>query len=131
RPAVTPLTRATGEELGVRAFLFGRWDLAAAFWQLDLASETVWNGDDGATAVGGSTSRRGVEIETRYAFTPWLAADLDLTFTKSQFTADHENGGGIALAPKQTWSGGISARHELGPGTARAGLRAYGLGDRP
>src|SRR5439155_25532536 len=63
RPAVTPLTRATGEELGARAFLFGRWDLAAAFWLLDLASETVWNGDDGTTAVGGSTSRRGVEIE--------------------------------------------------------------------
>jgi hypothetical protein len=40
-------------------------------------------------------------------------------------------GGGLALAPKQTWSGGVSARHELGPGTARAGLRFYGIGDRP
>src|SRR6185369_6638281 len=30
-----------------------------------------------------------------------------------------------------TWSGGVSARHALGPGDARAGLRFYGIGDRP
>jgi len=42
-----------------------------------------------------------------------------------------ENGGGLALAPKQTWAGGLSARHELGPGVGRAGLRFYGIGDRP
>jgi outer membrane receptor protein involved in Fe transport len=54
-----------------------------------------------------------------------------VTFTHSQFTADHENGNGLALAPKQTWSGGLSARHPLGPGIARAGLRFYGIGDRP
>ncbi|HEX4341580.1 MAG TPA: TonB family protein [Polyangiaceae bacterium] len=130
-PSVTPLTRAIGEELGSRARFFGRWDLAAALWQLDLANETVWNGDDGTTSVSGATTRRGVEVETRYEFTPWLAADLDLTFTKSQFSTDRANGGGLALAPKQTWAGGISARHEIGPGVARAGLRFYGIGDRP
>jgi outer membrane receptor protein involved in Fe transport len=130
-PSVTPLTRAIGEEIGARGRFFARWDLAAAFWQLDLANETVWNGDDGTTEVSGATTRRGVELETRYEFTPWLAADLDLTFTKSEFSTDGENGGGLALAPKQTWSGGVSARHELGPGVARAGLRFYGIGDRP
>ncbi len=34
-------------------------------------------------------------------------------------------------APKQTWSGGISGRNELGPGVVRGGLRFYGIGDRP
>jgi TonB family protein len=130
-PAVTPLARATGEELGARTRLWNRWDLAAALWQLDLASETVWNGDDGTTAVSDPTNRRGVELETRYEVTPWLAADLALTFTKSRFTTDRENGGGLALAPKQTWAGGLGGRHALGPGTARAGLRFYGIGDRP
>jgi len=129
--AVTPLTRAVGEEIGSRARLFGRWDLALALWQLDLANETVWDGDNGTTAVSGATTRRGIEIETRYEFTSWLAADLDLSFTHSQFSKDNENGGGLALAPKQTWSGGLSARHALGPGTGRAGLRFYGIGDRP
>src|SRR6185369_4374882 len=67
----------------------------------------------------------------RYELTPWLAADGALTFSHSQFTTDHGNGAGLALAPKQTWSGGLSARHELGPGVGRAGLRFYGIGDRP
>jgi outer membrane receptor protein involved in Fe transport len=130
-PAVTPVTRAIGSEIGSRARLWNRWDLALAFWQLDLDSETVWNGDGGTTAVSGATHREGIETETRFEITPWLAADLDLTFTKSQFSTDHSNGGGLALAPKQTWAGGLSSRHELGPGIVRGGLRFYGIGDRP
>jgi outer membrane receptor protein involved in Fe transport len=130
-PAVTPLTRAIGEELGARARLWRRWDIAAALWRLDLDNETVWVGDEGTTEVGGATRRQGIELETRYEFTPWLAADLDLTFTKSDLKENAGNGNGLALAPKQTWSGGLSARHELGPGVARAGLRFYGIGDRP
>ena len=59
QPAVTPLARAMGEELGARARLFDRWDVAAALWQLDLTSETVWNGDDGTTAVSDPTTRQG------------------------------------------------------------------------
>jgi TonB family protein len=130
-PSVTPLTRAIGEEVGARARLFERWDLAVAFWQLDLANETVWVGDEGTTEVSGATRRRGVELETRYELTRWLAADLDLTFTHADLRANAGNGNGLALAPKQTWSGGLSARHELGPGIARGGLRFYGIGDRP
>src|SRR5262249_58242508 len=64
--------------------------------------------------------------------TPWLVADGAIAFTHSRFAAaDHENGGGLALAPKQTWSGGLSGRHGVGPGVVRGGLRFYGIGDRP
>jgi TonB family protein len=129
--AVTPLTRAIGEEIGGRTRLFDRLDFAAAGWLLDLDDETTWDGDNGTTAVGPATRRYGVELEGRYEFTPWLAADAAVTFTHSQFSTDRENGGGLALAPKQTWSGGLSARHALGPGVGRAGLRFYGIGDRP
>jgi TonB family protein len=128
---VSPLTRAIGEEVGARTRLFDRLDFAAAGWLLDLDNETTWNGDDGTTTVGPATRRYGLELEGRYEFTPWLAADAAVTFTHSQFSADRENGGGLALAPKQTWSGGLSARHELGPGVARGGLRFYGIGNRP
>ncbi|HWL88807.1 MAG TPA: TonB-dependent receptor plug domain-containing protein, partial [Polyangiaceae bacterium] len=128
---VTPLTRAIGEELGARSRLFDRWDFGAALWRLTLDNETVWNGDDGTTSVSDPTLRYGVELETRFELTKWLAADGDVTFTHSQFSTDKANGGGLALAPKQTWSGGLSARHPLGPGVARAGLRFYGIGDRP
>jgi TonB family protein len=130
-PAVTPLTRAVGEELGARTRLWNKLDFAATGWYLHLDNETVWNGDDGTTEVSPPTNRYGLEFEGRYEFTPWLAADGAVTFTHSQFSTDHANGNGLALAPKQTWSGGLSARHELGPGVARAGIRFYGIGDRP
>jgi TonB family protein len=128
---VTPLTRAVGEEIGARTQLFGRLDFAAAGWLLDLDNETVWNGDDGTTAVSAATRRYGAELEGRYEPFPWLAVDGAVTFTHSAFTENHGNGNSLALAPKQTWSGGISARHGLGSGVARAGLRFYGIGDRP
>ena len=130
-PAVSPLTRAIGSEVGGRTRLWDRLDFAAAFWQLNLKNETVWNGDDGTTGVSDATNRHGVELEARYEITKWLSVDGDVTFTKSQFSTDGENGGGLALAPKQTYSGGISARHAAGPGIARGGLRFYGITDRP
>ncbi|HEY2732866.1 MAG TPA: TonB family protein, partial [Polyangiales bacterium] len=130
-PSVTPLARAIGSEVGSRARLFDRWDLALALWELRLATETVWDGDAGTTSVSGATARRGVEIETRYEFTPWLAADLDLTLSHSELRANSGNGNGLALAPKQTWAGGLSARHALGLGILRGGLRFFGIGDRP
>jgi TonB family protein len=130
-PSVTPLTRAIGEEIGARTHLFDKLDFAATGWLLDLDNETTWDGDDGTTSVGPATRRYGVELEGRYEITPWLAADGSVTFTHSQFSTDRENGGGLALAPKQTWSGGLSARHDLGSGVARAGLRFYGIGERP
>jgi TonB family protein len=129
--AVTPLTRAIGEEVGARTRLLQRLDFAAAAWRLHLDQETVWNGDGGTTAVSDPTDRYGIELEGRYEVFSWLAADGAITFTHSQFSTDRENGGGLALAPKQTWSGGLSARHEVGPGVARAGLRFFGIGDRP
>ena len=127
----TPLVRAIGEEVGTRARLFDRWDLAATGWRLELANETVWSGDEGTTSVSDATLRYGLELETRVELTKWLAADLDVTFTHSQFSTDGANGGGLALAPQQTWAGGLSARHALGPGVLRGGLRFYGIGDRP
>jgi TonB family protein len=130
-PPVTPLTRAVGEELGARTRLWDKLDFAASGWMLHLDNETTWNGDLGTTDVSPATLRYGLELEARYEFTPWLAADGAVTFTHSQYSTDHSNGNGLALAPKQTWSGGLSARHELGPGVGRAGLRFYGIGDRP
>jgi outer membrane receptor protein involved in Fe transport len=91
----------------------------------------VWSGDNGSTEVAGATRRRGVEIETRYELTKWLAADLDVTFTRAAFRAKSGRGEGLALAPKRTWAGGLSARHALGPGVLRGGVRFFGIGNRP
>jgi TonB family protein len=128
RDPVTPITRAIGYEVGSRARLFDRLDIAAALWRLDLASETVWLGDEGTTEASDATRRSGVELETRFEITPWLAADLDLTATKSAFVLNRGNGDSVALAPRNTWAGGLSARHPTG---LRGGFRFYGVGDRP
>jgi TonB family protein len=125
---VTPLTRAIGYEGGARLRLFDRWDLAAAVWRLDLDSETVWIGDEGSTEESGATKRYGGELETRLALSDWLSADLDLTATKSAFVQSTGNGSAVALAPRYTWAAGLSARHPTG---FRAGVRMYGVGDRP
>lgn len=125
---VTPLTRAVGYETGTRARLWDRWDVAAALWRLDLASETVFVGDEGTTEASDRTRRYGVELETRLAITEWLSADLDLTATKSSFVVNRGNGDAVALAPRYTWAGGLSARHPTG---LRGGLRFYGVADRP
>jgi len=131
RPAVTPLARAVGSEIGARARILRRLDMAAALWQLNLETETVWSGDEGTTDVSGSTHREGAELDARYELFPWLAADAGVTFTRSKYQADASYGPGRALAPKQTWAGGLGGRHPLGGGTARYGVRFYGLGDRP
>jgi TonB family protein len=130
-PAVTPLARAIGAEVGARGRVLRRLDLSAALWQLDLETETVWAGDEGTTDVSGSTHREGVELDARYEPFPWLTAEAGVTFTRSKYQDDATYGSGLALAPKQTWSGGLSGRHPLGGGTARYALRFYGIGDRP
>jgi TonB family protein len=130
-PAVTPLARAVGSEVGARGRILRSLDLTAALWQLDLETETVWIGDEGTTDVSGSTHREGVELDARYEPLPWLSADASVTFARSKYQADAGYGAGLALAPKQTWAGGLSGRHPLGRGTARYGIRFYGIGDRP
>ena len=130
-PAVAPLARAVGSEVGARARIHRRLDVSAALWQLDLETETVWSGDEGTTDVSGSTHRQGAELDFRYEPFPWLVADGGVTFTRSKYQADADYGAGLALAPKQTWVGGLSGRHPIGDGVARYGVRFFGLADRP
>ncbi|MGC4092825.1 MAG: TonB family protein [Polyangiaceae bacterium] len=126
-PKVSPLARAVGSELGGRLAWAGRGELSAALFQLDLGSETVWSGDEGTTEASGATTRRGAEVNGHYRFTDWLNADLALTFTSARF----RDGSEVPLAPRRTWSGGVTARGALGPGFGRAALRFYGVGERP
>ena len=130
RRAVTPLTRAIGSEVGSRARLFDRWDVAAALWQLDLDNETVWNGDKGTTEVGDATTR---------------TASSSRRASRSQVARGgrrhhvHQ----IAVQRRRRKRRRARARAEadvvgrplgaarVGPGVARGGLRFYGIGDRP
>jgi outer membrane receptor protein involved in Fe transport len=126
---VTPLTRAVGYELGARTRLLqSRLDLAVALWGLDIDSEIVWVGDEGTTEASGATRRLGVEAEARLQLRPWLFADLDVTWSDAKFKQNAGNAGAVALAPRLTVSGGISANHTSG---VRGGLRGLHIAERP
>jgi outer membrane receptor protein involved in Fe transport len=122
--AVRPLTPALGYELGARARLPGRVDLAASAWALDLESELVWVGDEGTTEARGATTRRGLEVEVRWRPLPWLRADADVTWSRARFSS----GAYVPLAPEWTWSGGVQADH---PSGAFGSVRWMGMTDRP
>lgn len=126
---VTPLTRTVGYEAGVRTRLFGgRLDAAASLWGIDIDSEIVWVGDEGTTEAAGSTRRLGVEVEARAALLPWLFVDADVTVADAKFRHNAGNGQAIALAPRLTVAGGVSALH---PSGLRGSLRGLHIAQRP
>ena len=123
------LPRALGGEIGARARLFhGSVELAAALWRLDLDSELVWVGDFGGTVPSAPTRRYGVDLEGRWQITPWLWADVDLTFSRSRYQSDAGNGNAVALAPPRVITGGLSARH---PSGLVGAVRLRHIGSRP
>jgi outer membrane receptor protein involved in Fe transport len=125
---VTPLTKATGYELGLRTALVPRLDLAASLWRLDMRSELVWVGDEGGTEARGPTRRIGYDAEARFQVLPWLWLDADLTQSDAVYTGNAGNGDAVALAPTTTFAGGVSARHRSG---LKGSLRVQSIADRP
>ncbi len=74
---VTPLARTVGYEMGARTRLLGgRVETALSLWGIDVASETVWIGDEGVTEAGGSTRRLGIEWEGRWESRRSAATDV-------------------------------------------------------
>ncbi len=124
----TPLTPATGYELGARSRWFERVDVAGSLWLLDLDSEIVWVGDEGVTEARGPTRRLGVELEVRAKLLDWLSADGDLTVSRARFRDLPRGEDRVPLAPRLTLTGGLSAQHPGGV-YGRLGLRS--LSDRP
>lgn len=125
---VTPLARGLGYELGLRARVRDRLDLAISAWGLDLQSELVWVGDAGETDPRGPTRRVGVTAETRWAITRWLRADVDLSVVRARYTEAPAGQDAIALAPTLMVSAGIAGRH---PSGVFGSLRLRAVGDRP
>ena len=124
----TPMSPAYGYEVGVRGKPTRKLDLAAAGFLIALDSEVVWVGDAGTTEESGATRRYGVEAEARAAILPWLFADLDFTATHAAFTGNAGNASSVALAPRLTISGGVSAQHRSG---VAGRIGAVHIGDRP
>jgi hypothetical protein len=126
RPHALP--RFYGGEIGARAHVLDRLELAAAFWLSYLENETVFDADAAAFAPSDPTRRLGFDLDLRARLLSWLHADFTLAQASATAVPDHGNGGAVALAPKLYMTGGLTAKHRIG---IRAGLMFRYLGERP
>ena len=121
----TPLVRSKGGELGFRVEPSPGWQSSLALWQLDLASELVFEGDAGTTEPSRPSRRRGIEWSNHYAAAENWLVDLDLAFNKARFTDGDPVGPYIPGALERAASFGISAVN-LGPWSGNVQLRYFG-----
>jgi hypothetical protein len=104
-PGSSPLARSKNYEIGVRSKPWGLdgMELIATLWQIDLQSELVFVGDDGTTAIRGSSRRRGVEVAARGQVWGPMYFNGSVTYTKAEF----RNGDAIPLGPEVTAYGAL------------------------
>lgn len=118
-PASSPLARARNYEFGVRTKPWGPegLELIATVWRLDLKSELVFIGDEGATEIRGVTRRQGVEVAARGRVWGPLYVNGSFTWTHAEF----RNGDAIPLAPEYTaygaailkWPEGVTSQLQV------------------
>jgi len=120
---VTPLVRAIGYELGMRAAPLRGWQTSLALWRLDLASELLFVGDAGTTEASRPSRRQGIEWTNAYHPYRDVIVDFDLTLSKARFreddpagnyipgSADRTFSGGVTFGGKEGWSGGLRLRY--------------------
>lgn len=138
---VEPLVRADGAELGVRTTVIDGLQSTLSVFGLELDSELVFVGDGGATEASRPSRRTGVEWTNYFQALPWLALDLDVAFTDSEFTDDDPAGEripgalehvvalGVTVHRLAGWSGGLRLRYFsdyplIEDGSVRAGSTA-------
>ncbi|MBL8453744.1 MAG: TonB-dependent receptor, partial [Zoogloea sp.] len=119
------IARARGAELGVRAAPLPGWNTSLTVWQLDLASELVFIGDEGITEPRGASRRHGLEWSNYLTPADGLIIDADLALSKARFRQPVGGGDHVPNAIPLTASVGISADQG---GPWHGGLRLRYLG---
>ena len=123
QPGLTALARADAWEVGVRTRPLARVELSASYWEIDLASELVFVGDEGTTEARGKSRRHGVEVAAKAQLLDWLFLNGDVTVSRARFA----NGDEVPLAPRLTARGDLTARLPWG---LSASLEMRHLADR-
>ncbi|GAC1568117.1 MAG: TonB-dependent receptor [Vulcanimicrobiaceae bacterium] len=123
----TPLVRAQGAELGARFAFNQRLRTTVSLWNLDLASELIFQGDAGTTTPGRPSHRYGVEFANFWEPSPGITYDLDLSSSAAKFTDFDPVGQLIPGSIKNVLTVGAT-----GDGTRAFGsLRVRYFGPRP
>ncbi|HEY6508241.1 MAG TPA: TonB-dependent receptor [Vicinamibacterales bacterium] len=141
--AVDPLTgdpatrspefaRARGAEFGVRTVAVRGLQTTATVWYLGFDSELIYVGDSGSTEEGPASRRTGVEI-TNYIYPhPWVAMDLDLSFSKARFIDVPPGEDYVPGSLNRVIAGGIAVNPPAGVNSGMFGaFRLRHFGPRP
>jgi outer membrane receptor for Fe3+-dicitrate len=86
----SPLVRAWGEEFGYR-FSNAALTSTISFWKLNIASELVFDGDNGVTQPNGPTVRKGIELTNYYRPIDGLTLDADVATATARFLTNPDN----------------------------------------
>lgn len=108
------LVPSTGYEIGLRNRSIAGLETGLALFRLDFASENLFQGDTGTTEPSRPTRRFGVEWTNRYAVTPWLSLEGDLTITNARFSDSDPIGNRVPEAPTTIASAGVTFGEPLG-----------------
>ncbi len=106
------MAKADGEEVGLRTSPVHGLDIQLAVFQIEFASELVYDQDMGMDQAQAPSKRRGIEVSAQYRPRPWVELNTDLAATKARFrTGDPAsyglNGLYIANAPNFIGSFGV------------------------
>lgn len=122
---VTPLVKTRGAELGVRSEIAPNVQSSVALWRLELDSELLFIGDAGSTEASRPSRRQGVEWITTWRPLSWLLVDLDVDFSRAEFTDSDPAGSHIPGAIKRTVKAGVYV-DDLGPWSGALLVRHFG-----
>jgi hypothetical protein len=82
----TPLiVKADGEEVGVRTNIVPRLQIQLAAFNIHLASELVYDQDQGEDQAGPPSERDGFELSAEYHPVRWLELNTDLSFSHARY----------------------------------------------
>jgi hypothetical protein len=105
----SPLVRAWGEEIGYRLST-PKLTTTVSFWKLNIASELVFDGDNGVTTPNGPTVRKGIELTNYYRPIAGLTLDADVATATARFLTNPDNLGtyvpeslNVVTAAGATW----------------------------
>ena len=132
------MERAIGYEVGARTAIVPHLQSSVALFQLNLASEQVFDGDQAQDTPSGASTRRGIEFANFYTPIPGIVFDGDFAYSQARFDKDVYDGtesvangnsttcctgryiagsptmvigSGLAINTNGNWSGGLQFRY--------------------
>ncbi len=120
----TPLVRAQGAELGARFAVAQKLRTTVSLWNLNLASELIFQGDAGTTTPGRPSHRYGFELANFYVPSPGVTLDFDYSSSAARFTNADPVGQTIPGSIKDVLTFGFAVDKPHAYGSVR--LRYFG-----